>query len=529
MSGEILVNVNPQETRVALLNSGVLQELIVQRTDQQGLVGNIYMGRVSRVLPGMQAAFVDIGLERTAFLHVSDIVPHLKGQYQRGQPQSGKNQTHANGQGQKNAPSQSVTNDDTEVPQIQSLLHEGQKILVQILKDPMGSKGARLTTQISVPSRYLVLLPDGDDAGVSVRIEDEDERERLKEIVRLIMSDPEQGAATQQGQSSGITGGYIVRTAGEGVDAESLRADMQFLNNLWDWIQTQSRSMEPGDLVHGDLPLVMRILRDMIGTPVDRVRIDSVEDCQRVVRFAERFIPHMAGRIEHYDGKGPIFDLYGVEEELQRALQRKVSLKSGGYLVIDQTEALTSIDVNTGGFVGHRNLEETIFKTNLEATQVIARQLRLRNLGGIIICDFIDMGLEEHRNLVLQALLDALADDPAKTQVGEFSNLGLVEMTRKRTRESLEHILCEPCPTCDGRGSIKTIETVCFDIFREVQRSAVQFQAKALLVLAAPDVVAMLLDEQSSSLADLESQVGRPIRLQSEQLYAQEEYDVVLV
>ena len=494
MSREILVNVNALETRVALLDAGVLCELIVQRTDRQGLVGNIYLGRVNRVLPGMQAAFVEIGLERTAFLHVSDMITT---------PRSEEGAT---------------------IPPIQSLLHEGEQVLVQIVKDPLGSKGARLTTQISIPSRFLVLRPDASDVGVSVRIEDEAERERLKGMLRGLIE--EEVAQQPTGKAAG---GYIIRTAGEGICEDDLRADMQFLNKLWAWIQAQAAAAEPGTMVHGDLPLVMRILRDMIGIPVDRVRIDSEADCSRVMRFAERFVPEMAGHIEHYLGKSPIFDLYGVEEELQRALQRKVPLKSGGHLVFDQTEALTTVDVNTGGFVGHRNLEETVFKTNLEATHVIARQLRLRNLGGIIIVDFIDMASEDHRAQVLSALNAALEEDPARTSVGQYSSLGLVELTRKRTRESLEHILCEPCAVCNGRGTVKTVETICLDIFREIQRSSSQFQAKGLMVLANPDVIDMLLDEQSAPLAELETQLGQPIRLQAEQLYIQEEYDVVLL
>lgn len=489
MSSEILVNVNAQETRVAVLESGVLRELIVQRTDRHGLAGNIYLGHVSRVLPGMQAAFVEIGLERTGFLHVADMQSAQRGE------------------------------EAVATPSIQSLLHEGQKVLVQILKDPLGTKGARLTTQISVPSRYLVLLPDGADAGVSVRIEDDTERERLKSLVRQLM---------EEEVISSAVGGYIVRTAGEGIELDELRADMRFLNKLWAAVQAQARQAKTGTMVHGDLPLAMRILRDMIGMQVDRVRIDSQQDCRQVVQFAKQFIPGMSERIEYYAEPFPIFDQYGVEDEMQKALQRQVPLKSGGHLVIDQTEALTSVDVNTGGFVGHRNLEETIFKTNLEATHVIARQLRLRNLGGIIIIDFIDMATDEHRAQVLTALTAALASDPAKTSVGEFSRLGLVEMTRKRTRESLEHILCEPCSVCSSRGTLKTVETLCLEIFREVQRSASQFQASGLLVLASPDVIDMMLDEQSTMLAELETQIGRPIKLQSEQLYAQEEYDVVL-
>ena len=488
MNGEVLVNVAPRETRVALLEGGQLQEIFVQRADRHGLVGNVYLGVVKRVLPGMQAAFVDIGLERTAFLHVSDLAQVPRG--------------NSNG-------------DDT--PDIRRYLHEGQRLLVQVQKDPLGSKGARLTTQISVPSRYLVLLPDGSGAGVSSKIEDEIERERLKQITERLM-------AAQQ-----INGGYIARTAGEGASEEALAADMQFLARLWQSVQALAKTATPGTLVHGDLPLVMRILRDLLGTQVDRVRIDSREGWQSVREFAQRFVPEMAERIELYENDGPIFDLYGVEDELVRALDRRVTLKSGGHLVFDQTEAMTTVDVNTGAYVGHRNLEETILKTNLEAAQAIARQLRLRNLGGIIILDFIDMQDETHRDLVLQALAKALARDPAKTMISEMSALGLVQMTRKRTRESLGHILCEACPTCGGRGSLRSVETVCNEIFREIVRSARQFEAKELVVLAAPAVVTRLLDEQSEVIAELQELIKRPIRLQAENLYPQESFDVVLV
>jgi ribonuclease G len=486
LSGEILVNVAPRETRVALLEGGQLQEIFVQRADRHGLVGNVHLGRVKRVLPGMQAAFLDIGLERTAFLHVSDLA-------------------------------QAERHDGEEIPDIRRYLHEGDELLVQIQKDPLGSKGARLTTQISIPSRYLVLLPDGDSAGVSAKIEDETERERLKQLV------------TKQIAAQGVSGGYIVRTAGEGASEEALATDMQFLARLWQSVQAQAKVAGAGTLVHGDLPLVMRILRDLLGTEVERVRIDSREGWQQLVEFARNFVPEMESRIELYENDGPIFDLYGVEDEVARALDRKVPLKSGGYLVIDQTEAMTTVDINTGGYVGHRNLEETILKTNLEAAQTIARQLRLRNLGGIIIVDFIDMQDAAHRQNVQRALEKALQRDPAKTVISEMSTLGLVQMTRKRTRESLGHILCEPCAACGGRGSIKTVETVCNEIFREITRSARQFDAKALVVLASPDVVAKLLDEQAGVIAELEELIHKPIRLQAENLYPQENFDVVLV
>jgi ribonuclease G len=487
MSEEILINVTPRETRVALLDSGVLQELYIERSRRRGLVGNIYKGKVSRVLPGMQAAFIDVGLERTAFLHAADIakVAYSEHDYASEEPAD-----------------------------IRSLLHEGQEILVQVLKDPLGTKGARLTTHISIPSRYLVYMPDGKGVGLSTRIEDVAERERLKALLETFAQ-------------SLACGGYIVRTAGENATPEALRADMLFLNRLWENIREQGAHAKAGTLVHGDLPLAVRILRDLFDVEVESVRVDADEVCARMREFAEMFIPAMTARIELYTEIRPIFELYGIEEEIQRALDRKVPLKSGGYLILDQTEAMTTIDVNTGAYVGHRNLEETILKTNLEAAQSIARQLRLRNLGGIIIIDFIDMCAQEHKQQVLQALEQALAKDHAKTQVTEVSTLGLVEMTRKRTRESLEHILCQPCATCQGRGSLKTPETVCYDVFREIVRVTRQFNAQELRVLAAQEVVDLLLDEESASLAEVEAQIGKPIRLQAEALYTQEQFDVV--
>jgi ribonuclease G len=384
------------------------------------------------------------------------------------------------------------------------------------VKDPIGTKGARLTTQISIPSRYLVYMPGAEHIGISQKIEDDTERQRLRDIISMYAPEFDPG-------------GYIVRTVAEGVDEEAVLADMHFLQKLWDTIKERSAAEQVPALIHEDLPLVMRTMRDLSGRDIEKVRIDSNETSQRVSRFAQKFIPELANCIEYYPGERPIFDLYGVDDEIRKALERKVQLKSGGYLIIDQTEAMTTIDVNTGAFVGHRNLEETIFKTNLEATQAIVRQLRLRNLGGIIILDFIDMLDPEHRRLVLRALEKNLERDHAKTHISEVSTLGLVEMTRKRTRESLEHILCEGCPTCNGRGSIMTAETVCYEIFRDIMREARQFEASEFLVLAAQPVVDMLLDEESTSVAELEDFIGKPIRFQVESEYTQEQFDVVLM
>jgi len=489
MTTELIVNVSPRETRAALLENGVLEELFVERSSRLGLTGNLYKGCVSRVLPGMQAAFIDIGLERTAFLHVSDIV----------QP--------ADAEGAEQAP---------RTDSIRDLVNEGGDILVQVLKDPLGTKGARLTTFITIPSRFLVYMPFGHGVGVSARIENEEERTRLREVMQAFAA-------------PGETGGYIVRTAAEGASREALHADRLFLLRLWEVLSGKARAAAPGTLVHEDLPLPLRLMRDLVGEGVDRVLIDNERTCERMREFAATFMPAVGPRVERYTGSRPVFDLHGIEEEIQRSLDRKVALKSGGYLIIDQTEALTTVDVNTGAYVGHRNLEETIYRTNLEAAVAIARQLRLRNLGGIIIIDFIDMEEEEHRRQVQQALEKALAKDHAKTHLSAVSPLGLVEMTRKRTRESLAHQLCAPCPACEGRGFVKTPETVCYEIFREVLRQAGQFDCQQLLVLAHQDVIERLLDEESAALGELEVLVGKPIRLQTESLYLQDQYDVVLM
>jgi len=483
MSKEILINITPQETRVAILENGMLHDLYIERSRSRGLVGNVYKGKVVRVLPGMEAAFVEIGLEKAAFLHVSDVA--------------------------------SIAKSCNETVHIGQVLREGQEILVQVLKDQLGTKGARLTTNITIPSRYLVFMPNADNIGVSSRIESEEERNRLKSI--LI-----------EQESRIKDAGYIIRTAAEVADKEAIASDIKYLNRLWDNINNTSQ-VEAGNVVHKDLPLYLRVLRDMVDEDLDVIRVDSRETCNIMLEFANKYVPEVSAFIEHYPGERPIFDLHGVEDEIQKGLERKVQLKSGGYLIIDQTEAMTTIDVNTGAFVGSRNLEETIFKTNLEAAQGIARQLRLRNLGGIVILDFIDMTVEEHKRQVMRALEKALEKDHARTSISEVSALGLVEMTRKRTRESLEHVLCGTCPTCAGRGTIKTAETVCYEIFREILREARQFDARELLVLAAQDVVDLLVDEESSSLAELEDFIGIPIKFQVEALFTQEQYDVVIL
>ena len=531
MSAELLVNVTPRETRVAVIENGMLQETFIERANRRGLVGNIYKGCVCRVLPGMQAAFVDIGLDRAAFLHASDIVGASKDPADEKTPDPADTQHIARPDKQPFAAHQARA-----VKNITELVHDGQEVLVQVIKDPLGTKGARLTTHISIPSCYLVYMPGAGTIGVSQRIEEEEERTRLRDLVADLMR-RRTGANQSDDQSendSALTAslngdGYIVRTAAESASEELMLADMDFLAKLWASVKQRTRKAKAPDMVHEDLPLVIRTLRELTGTEIERARVDSRETMSKLVDFTERFVPEMVANIEHYTGDRPIFDLYGVEDEIQKALGRKVQLKSGGHLIIDQTEAMTTIDINTGAYVGHRNLEETIFKTNLEASQAIARQLRLRNLGGIIIIDFIDMQSEEHKRQVLRALEKSLDRDHTKTHISEVSSLGLVQMTRKRTRESLEHVLCDPCPTCNGRGSIKTADTVCYEIFREILREARQYDTEKLLVIASQEVIDTLVDDESTSFAELEAFIGKPITLQVETLYSREYYDVVLM
>ncbi len=484
MNEEILINVTPQETRVAVIQQGVVQEVQIERTSARGWVGNVYMGRVVRVLPGMQSAFVDIGGARAAFLHVADLWGHRQ--------------------------------EGVEAKPIERLLSEGQNLMVQVIKDPIGTKGARLSTQISLAGRLLVYLPQESHIGISQRIEDEEERLHLREKLQQLLP-------------ADVVGGFIIRTMAEAASDREFLADIDYLRKLWSDIQEKAKSSAPAAPLYHDLNLGLRVARDFVTDDTTRILIDSRETFQRIQTFAQEFTPGVSTRIEHYAGERPLFDLYGVEDEIEKALARRVDLKSGGYLIIDQTEALTTVDVNTGGFVGGRSFDDTIFKTNLEAAQVAARQLRLRNLGGIIIVDFIDMDNEEHRNAVLNEFRKALARDRTRMTVNGFTQLGLVEMTRKRTRESLAHVLCEPCPMCEGRGELKTAQTVCYKILRELLREARQFNAREYRILGSQHVIDMFLDEESQSLAMLSDFIGKPVSLQVESQYNQEQFDIVLM
>ena len=480
----VLVNITPQETRVAVLEENNICELHVERNSDHSLVGNIYLGIVRRVLPGMQSAFIDIGLERAAFLHIMDVVE------QRQNPNSN--------------------------PRIEQVLFEGQTVLVQVIKDPINSKGARLSTQISLAGRFLVHLPQDDHIGISQRIENEEERNSLRERLNALL--PEQACH-----------GYIIRTSAETATDAELQADIHYLTRVWGDIVAQAKVCPPETLLYQDLPLAKRVLRDLFNDNTREILVDSRLNFDKMMAFAEQYVQDAAPKLHRFTGERPLFETYGIESEISRSLQPRVNLNFGSYLIIETTEAMTTIDVNTGGFVGARSFDETIFKTNLEACHAIARELRLRNLGGIIIIDFIDMIQQKHRDAVLQELAKALSSDRTRVTLNGFTSLGLVELTRKRSRESLQHVLCEPCPVCQGRGSLKTPQTVCYEIQREIVRESRRFDVKEFRIIASHSVIDLFLDEESQSLAMLIDFIGKPVSLSVEGSYSQEQYDIVLI
>jgi ribonuclease G len=503
MSNEIIINATSYETRVALLENGVVSELFMERSRDLGILGNIYKGRVVKILPGMQAAFVDIGLERTAFLYVTDVreaMEEYEGLMKEGEEgiefesELGPVRfTHA-----------------ASVP-IEDLLKEGQEILVQVSKEPMGTKGARITSHISLAGRHLVFTPTVDHVGVSRRIENERERKRLKELVTA-MKPPGTG--------------FIVRTVSEGKSEEELRADMDYLVRLWESIQKRKESVSAPALIHSELNLTLRVIRDMFSADISRLVIDSREECQKAMDFVNTFMPKLSEFVELYEGDEPIFDAYGIELEISRAIGRRVWLKSGGYIIIDRTEALTTVDVNTGRYVGKKGLEETVLKTNLEAVKEIAYQLRLRNIGGIIIIDFIDMDKPANREKVYNAFVDVLKKDKARTNILRISEFGLIEMTRKRVRESLSQALCEPCPYCDVRGWVKSKNSVCYEIFRAIRREALDLPGERVLVSVNPDVADLLYDEESRGIEELEKSLGKKIIVKARNTFHQEQYEI---
>jgi ribonuclease G len=491
---DILINWSPQETRVAMIENGAVQELHIERTLERGQVGNVYLGKVARVLPGMQSAFIDVGLERAAFLHVADVHAAQGARF---------------GHAENGSPAQPI----------EKLVFEGQTLMVQVIKDAIGTKGARLSTQISIAGRMLVYLPQDEHIGISQKIGSPELREQLRHRMLALVGTRETGGG----------GGFILRTNAEDASDAELADDIAYLRKTWQAIRARGFQVPPGTLLHEDLALTQRVLRDLVNEQTQSIRVDSHMQVDLMREFGMAYTPGAVGKLQHYGGERPIFDLYNVDQEIERALSRRVDLKSGGYLVIDQTEAMTTIDVNTGGYVGARNFDDTIFKTNLEATVAIARQLRLRNLGGIIIVDFIDMAREEHQQSVLAELRRQLARDRTKITISGFTQLGLVELTRKRTRESLAHMLCEPCPVCAGKGQVKTTRSVCYDILREILREARQFNPKEFRVVASAAVVEMLLDEESTHLAGLSEFIGKPISMQVEPSLSPEQFDIVLM
>jgi len=502
MASELVINVTAQETRLALIENGTIAELYIERTREKGIVGNIYKGKVVRVLPGMQAAFVDIGLEKAAFLYVADVFDAIE-EYENQLDDAKNNELDEDG----------PPPDYRVLHPIEELLQEGQELLVQVSKEPIGTKGARITSHISLPGRHLVYMPTVDHVGISRRIEDEAERERLREVVERLR---------QQGC------GIIVRTAAEGKTEEDLKADIHYLSKVWAEIVRKKEKASVPSLIHADLDVIQKVVRDIVTDDVTRIVVDSKADHDRIVQFMSTFMPKMKSSVELYDEEEPIFDYYGLEVEISRALGRKVWLKSGGYIIIEQTEALTAIDVNTGRFVGKHNLEDTILKTNLEAVKEIAYQLRLRNNGGIIIIDFIDMEKEVNREKVYAALEDALKSDKSKSNILKISELGLVEMTRKRVRESIGRMMCEPCPYCEGRGYVKSKTTVCHEIFREVRREMLDIRGTKVLLTVNPQVADLLYDEERRGLEELEKKYKKRVTVRAKPGFHQEQFEIVI-
>lgn len=485
MSNELIINTTLGETRVARLENGSVAEFYAERVHEADIVGNIYKGRVVRVLPGMQAAFVDIGLSRTAFLHVSDY-----------------------------SVSDEVADDLTEAekdPKIQDMLKEGREILVQVAKEPIGTKGARITSFVSLPGRYLVYVPTFNRVGVSRRIEDPKERDRLKKLVMELK--PKEG-------------GFIIRTASEGISQKEIKSDIKYLTRLWEDVSEKAEKPKAPALVHADLDVVLRAVRDMFTTDIDKLVVDSKVEFDRIRKFVEKFMPGLKNRVEWYEGEEPIFDKYGIEVEITRALGQKVWLKSGGYIIIEQTEALTAIDVNTGKFVGKRDLEETILRTNLEAVREIVYQLKLRNIGGIIVIDFIDMNKHANRTKVFNSLKEALKADRMRTTITKISDLGLVEMTRKRTRDDLRNMLTDPCPYCDGKGYLKSPTTICYEIFREVLREAFRIKGKDINVYVNPSIAAVMYNEERKFVEELERSVKKTIVIKELSNYHLEQFEI---
>ncbi|MBI4528615.1 MAG: Rne/Rng family ribonuclease [Deltaproteobacteria bacterium] len=494
MKQEIFVNCPPYETRIAIVEEGIPAEFLIERKQERGIVGNIYKGKVTRVLPGMQAAFVDIGLDKAAFLHVSDFLVGVEA----------SSDDEIVFEGARPAPSRRLP--------IERQLSRGQEILVQVAKNPLGMKGARITSHVSLPGRYLVFMPSATHIGISRRIEDDKERKRLKEIALSLLTED---------------GGFILRTASEGESKREIQRDLRFLAKLWKGVQKKAESSPAPALIHQDLDLIARTVRDFFTSETQQVHIDQAKEHRRVLDLVGQFMPRLKSRIKLYSDPTPIMDHFGIEEKISKALERKVWLHSGGYITIDRTEALTAVDVNTGRFVGKKNQEETILKTNLEAVQEIVRQLRLRNIGGIIILDFIDMEKEANRKKVYDAIKEAIKRDKARTNILKISELGLIEMTRQRTRESLENILLSPCPYCDGRGRIKSNVTIAYELLRAVRKEKLTLEnGKRIVVRVHPDIANFLYDEENRSLSNLEREINEQIIVKVSDALHHEKYEI---
>jgi len=505
MTNELVINARPHETRVALVENGVVVELYVNRGSEQELMGNIYLGRVVRVLPGMQAAFVDIGTDKPAFLYVTDVYNDAR-HWEQVMVQEGEEEN--NEKGERPVRMRDLKNFDIN---IEGLLQEGQEIMVQVSKEPIGTKGARLTSYITLAGRHLVFMPTVDHIGISRKIDDEKERMRLREIIQELR---------QPGE------GFIVRTVSERAPKEKLKSEMEFLDRLWNTIQRRREAASAPSLVHKELSITLRAVRDLFTKEIDRLVIDSREEYQSVMEFIENFVPALRYSVELYEGREPLFDSYGIEMELSRALEKKIWLKSGGYVVIESTEALATIDVNTGSYVGKRNLEETIVKTNLEAVKEIAYQIRLRNIGGLIVIDFIDMEREFDRERVFMALREALEKDRAQTTVLKMSELGLIEMSRKRTRENINLLLTEPCFYCEGRGRLKSPTTVCYDIFRDLERETASGDGGKVYLLVNPEIERVLKEDERDSVVELEKKINRRIIIIGKEDFHLEQYEI---
>ncbi|MGH7204945.1 MAG: Rne/Rng family ribonuclease [Nitrospiraceae bacterium] len=502
MGQEIAISITREETRVAVLDNGVVTDLYVDRAKQKDFVGNIYKGKVVKVLPGMQAAFVDIGLERAAFIHVSDLSVDTE-----------PGDTLVDSDEDDKGPEVPRPRRQTTRP-IEQLLQEGQELMVQISKGPIGTKGPRVTTYVSLPGRSLVFMPNVDHIGVSRRIPKEEERARLKEIMKRL-------------RRPGY--GYIVRTVSEGVKEDDLRSDVEFLDVLWQDALKKREELPAPSLLHSDLTLTFRVVRDLFTKKVERLLIDSKEEYEAVKDFVHRVLPEQTNRIHYYDKEESLFDHLGIEMEISRALNRKVWLKSGGHIVVDHTEAMTVIDVNTGRYVGKRDQEETILRNNLEAVKEIAYQIKLRGIGGIIIIDFIDMEREKNREKVYQALVDAMASDKARTRISRISDLGLVEISRERVREDLLRTMSEPCHYCEGRGYTKSPTTVAYEVFREIRRIGRLSDEQKIVVCAHPSVAGLFQDEEHQGIEDLEREYGVKIIVKADLTLHLEQYDIVVL